>query len=102
MPTFIRHYYRHKNGWSPQTADDAVIWKLRKAKSDGQPYQAEYSTRTNTLKIPFRIPRSGFLALKFLGQHAHYEKGGLVIEGIDFRLSERLCNKLCIKMNSED
>jgi len=94
----VRYFYRHPDGWSPITADDACVWSLKAASTAGQPYVAEYGTPGRILRFRTRIPYAAYVALRFLGSQIKSEDGVPVVSGIDVEHARIACNRLALRL----
>ena len=81
-PLFERYYFRHKDGWSPLTLDEARLWIFRLRREAGAPFQAFYYSDDKFLILPFGLPYSAYLALRFLGDTTKIEENKIVVENI--------------------
>lgn len=95
---FVRYFFKHQDGWSPLTSDEASLWVLKTAASIGKPYTAEYSESSNCLRLPVRIPYSAYVALRLLGHAIAVEDGTLTAKDVDSHTSRTICEKLAIRL----
>ena len=98
---FEKYFYKHKNGWSPITSDEANLWLFRLAYQANKSYCSYYSTAEAKLKLPFRVPYSAYVALQYLGQKRNILNNQIIVEGIDYQSASIICQKLKIHMQLE-
>lgn len=97
---FVRYFFRHRDGWSPLTDDEASLWVLKVADSHGRPFVADYKKADKKLRLSARVPNVAYLALRILGRGRSMEDGRLVVNGIDYAFAENICKKLAIKLTT--
>jgi hypothetical protein len=91
---FVRYFFRHRDGWSPLTADEALLWALKTAAASGEPRVAEYLVSSECLCLPARIPYSAYVVVRFLGDCITVTRDTIEVNGIDYDISKAICEKL--------
>lgn len=94
-----KYFYRHPDGWSPMTTDEARVWTLNAAASVGCPYAGRYQIDSKTLTLDVLLPYSAYLALRFLGTGIHTYEGDLVVHGLEADHARLLCERLAINLS---
>ena len=98
---FEKYYFRHKEGWSPLTLDEARLWIFRIRSEVGNPYQSLYYYDDKSLILPFELPSSAYLALRYLGDATRVRGNKLVIENIDNNVAQIICKRMCLELREE-
>lgn len=96
-----RYFFRHKDGWSPITSEEAYLWVFKLAAMAGDPYLANFLTGKNVLTMPVRLPYTAYFVLKFLGHKGMVRGDKFVVEGVDCNIAQSVCQKLCIRLGVE-
>ena len=99
---WARYFFRHENGWSPLTQDEARLWALREAVSRRDPYSARFAKATRALRLPRDIPQPAYVALRHMGHQCVVADDELIVEEIDFEVAMTLCQKLGIELFQEE
>jgi hypothetical protein len=95
------YFFRHVNGWSPLTRDEASLLMFKTAEEAGHPYHAQYNVSDNRLSLPLGLPYSAYVALQYIGNKFYVRNNMLNIEGIDQDVSSIICRKLSIRLDLE-
>lgn len=94
-----RHFFRHSDGWSPITYEEASLWVFRLAAEAGKPYSARYSSSKKGLVLPIGLPYIAYTVLRLLGQGRTVNGDKCVFEGIDDSIARIVCQKLNIELS---
>lgn len=93
-----RYFWRHDNGWSPLTAEDADCWVLRLASQADHPVPVSYDEVQSVMTIGGRVPYPTFVALKYLAKRVTPRGSEVVAEGIDKEAVELIRDRLLLAM----
>jgi hypothetical protein len=96
-----KYFFRHEDGWSPVTYEEASLWAFKSAAVAGKPYTARYVESKQTLTVPVGLPYTAYVVLKYLGHKRVVRGDSCVIEGIDYNVAETICQKLDITLVKE-
>jgi len=96
-----KHFFRHENGWSPITYEEASLWVFKSAALAGKPYAARYIESKQTLKMPVGLPYTAYVVLKYLGHKRVVRGDSCVVEGIEYGIAQTICQKLDITLVKE-
>lgn len=96
-----RYFFRHTDGWSPITYDEASLWVFKLAAKIGSPYTGRYLTHRQVLMLPVGLPYAAYVVLGFLG-HTRTVKGDrVIVEGIGYDIAQTICERLDIRLITE-
>ncbi len=79
----VRYFFKHLEGWSPITEEEGLLWMFKLAADGGSPFVARFDSAARRLEVPFRVPFSAYMALKFLSASLERRDGVLLATGVD-------------------
>lgn len=97
----VRYFFRHKDGWSPITYEEASLWVFKLAATAGEPYSAQYLARKQVLILPVGLPYTAYVVLKYLGHKRVVRGDKCIVEGIDYNIAQTVCQRLDIRLSME-
>ena len=96
-----RYFFRHKDGWSPITYEEASLWVFKLAAMAGEPPSAQYLASKQRLTMPVGLPYTAYVVLKYLGQKRVVRGDKCIVEGIDYNIAQTVCQRLDIRLSME-
>jgi hypothetical protein len=96
-----RYFFRHEDGWSPVTYEEASLWVFKLAAAAGQPYSGSYIVPKQRLRLPIGLPNTAYVVLRFLGRKRTTRGDECIVEGIDYDIAQTICQRLDIKLSRE-
>lgn len=96
-----RYFFRHKDGWSPITYEEASLWVFKLAAMAGEPYLARYLASKQILIMPVGLPYTAYVVLKYLGHRRVVRGDKCIVEGIDYDIAQTVCQRLDIRLSVE-
>jgi len=97
-----RHFFRHKDGWSPITYEEASLWVFKLAATAGEPYSGRYLVSKQVLILPVGLPYTAYVVLKYLGHRRIVRDDKCIVEGIDYNVAQTVCQRLDIRLSMEE
>lgn len=97
-----RYFFRHKDGWSPITYEEASLWVFKLAATTGEPYSGRYLAHKQVLILPVGLPHTAYVVLKFLGHKRMARGDKCTVEGIEYNIAQTVCQKLDIRLSMEE
>jgi len=89
----VKNFWRHRDGWSPMTREESLLWEFKRARAAGYPRQVSYSVSLSQMEIRFRLPYAAFVALRYLSQVL--VSGALIqAKAIDLHTAEEFSRRL--------
>jgi hypothetical protein len=88
-----RHFWRHADGWSPITNDDADSWVLRLSHERGMPCTAHYESARQLLTLSSRVPYSTWVALTYLGRRVATNGSSVEAQGVDVEIARLIAER---------
>lgn len=96
-----RYFFRHRDGWSPITSEEANLWVFKLADTAGEPYSAQFLTSKKVLVMPVGLPYTAYFVLKYLGHRGVVRGDQFVVEGVDYSVAQTVCQRLHIRLGVE-
>lgn len=96
-----RYFFRHKDGWSPITYEEASLWVFKLAALAAEPYSAQYLAGKRVLIMPIGLPYTAYVVLKYLGRKRVVRGDKCIVEGIDYNIAQTVCQRLDIRLGME-
>jgi len=93
-----RYFWRHDDGWSPLSSDDAIMWVLKL--TDQVRINGPATFRDSTLEVPVRLPYRAFTALRYLAKAVITHDGRIRAEGIDEKVASQIVDRLGLSLRS--
>jgi hypothetical protein len=96
-----RYFFRHTDGWSPITYEEASLWVFKLAAATGESYSGRYLAHKQVLILPVGLPYTAYVVLKYLGDKRVVRGDKCIVEGIDYSIAQTVCQRLDIRLSTE-